>query len=372
MEDNSILDKVIATTKEEELHQFDLVSLLRNLLSNLPERERDIVCLRYGVFHPQKYTLEFIGNKYNVTRERVRQIEVNSVAQLKSLLKEGGDFMTVFDVIEIILQDLGGVTTHDNLIKSIQQQIASDVSETEIDFLVSKLLSDSLVPVKRTNELQAGWRLAEFNLDFLLSLLGVVEKIIKEKGEVMSADDLWQAFIQTQFYQDNSEKITKDKFLSYLQMSRRLKANPFGDWGLANWPLVKPKRMNDKIFLVLKHHGKPLHFRQIAEKINEVGFDRKQAHPATVHNELILDSKRYVLVGRGIYALKEWGYKPGVVADVIVEILKESGRPLSKEEIITQVKKQRVVKDATIILALVDKNRFKRLADGKYILNSEE
>ncbi len=372
MENNSILDKVIATTKEKELHSFDLADLLRNLLSVLPERERDIVCLRYGVFRPQRYTLEFIGSKYSITRERVRQIEVNSVTQLRSQLKEGDDFAAVFDVIEVILQNLGGVTTHDNLVKSIQEQIASETSEAEVDFLISKLLSDNLVPVKKTEELQSGWRLPEFNLRFLLSFLEEVEKIIKDEGRVMSLDELWQSFIQTQFYQDYREQIAKEKFFSYLQMSRRLQANPFGDWGLANWPLVKPRRMNDKIFLVLKHHGKPLHFRQIAQKINEVGFDRKQAHSATVHNELILDNKRYVLVGRGIYALKEWGYKPGVVADIIVEVLKEANQPLSKEEIITQVKKQRIVKDATIILALVDKDKFKRLPDGKYILNSEE
>ena len=371
MDNNSILDKVIATAKKKELHSFDLAALLRNLLSTLSERERDIVCLRYGIFRPQRYTLEFIGSKYSITRERVRQIEVNSVAQLQSLLKERDDVATVFDVIEVILQDLGGVTTHENLIKTIQEQVASETSEAEVDFLITKLLSDNLVPIRKTEELQNGWSLPEFNLNFLLSFLEEVEKIVKNEGKVMSLDELWQGFIQSQFYQHHHQQITKDKFFSYLQMSRRLRANPFGYWGLTKWPLVKPRRMNDKIFLVLKHYGKPLHFRQIAKKINEVGFDSKQAHPATVHNELISDSKRYVLVGRGIYALKEWGYKPGVVADIIVEILKEADRPLSKEEIITQVKKQRIVKDATIILALVDKDKFKRLPDGKYILNSE-
>ena len=110
-----------------------------------------------------------------------------------------------------------------------------------------------------------------------------------------------------------------------------------------------------------------MHFTEIAKKINETGFDHKKANPATIHNELILD-KKYILVGRGIYALAEWGYKPGVVSDVIQEILKEAKLPLSREEIIEKVMAKRLVKRSTIILALMNKNKFKKTATGEYDL----
>ena len=109
-----------------------------------------------------------------------------------------------------------------------------------------------------------------------------------------------------------------------------------------------------------------MHFTEIANKINKISFDKKKANAATVHNELILD-KKYVLVGRGLYGLNEWGYKKGTVSDVIVDVLKEAGAPLDREEIIKRVLDKRLVKKTTIVLALMDKDIFKKI-DGKYEL----
>ena len=126
--------------------------------------------------------------------------------------------------------------------------------------------------------------------------------------------------------------------------------------------------MSDKAYLVLRKTGKPLHFTEITDLINQTQFDKKMAYPATIHNELILDD-RYVLVGRGIYGLQEWGYKTGTVIDVIIDILKSSDQPLSKEEIVKKVLEQRIVRKSTIYLALTNKEKIKKLPDGKYTLN---
>ena len=107
-----------------------------------------------------------------------------------------------------------------------------------------------------------------------------------------------------------------------------------------------------------------MHFREVAETINEL-FDHK-AHVATTHNELIKDP-RFVLVGRGLYALTEWGYTAGVVKDVLREILAEEG-PLSREEIIDKVRKERYVKDNTILVNLQDTNLFRKLSNGTFAL----
>lgn len=113
-----------------------------------------------------------------------------------------------------------------------------------------------------------------------------------------------------------------------------------------------------------------MHFTKIAERINKIHFDSRKAYPPTVHNELILNA-RYILVGRGIYALKEWGYKPGVVAEVISDILKKAGQPMKRGEIVDSVLKQRLVKKNTIHLALTDQKRFNKLSDGRYILRTD-
>ena len=133
---------------------------------------------------------------------------------------------------------------------------------------------------------------------------------------------------------------------------------------------IKPKTINDKIYLILKNNGKPMHFAEIAEKINLVGFDNKKANAATVHNELILDEK-YILVGRGIYSLKEWGYEKGTVAEVIEKVIRHAGQPLARGELINLVLKQRLVKKATINLALMNRARFELTPDGKYNIKTK-
>jgi len=128
-----------------------------------------------------------------------------------------------------------------------------------------------------------------------------------------------------------------------------------------------PKGVRDTAYLVLKKTEQPIHFREIASRSNQLYAQTKKVLPQTVHNELIRDP-RFVLVGRGIYALKEWGYDSGTVKDVILNTLKKSKKPLSKNEILNAVKKQRIVKDNTIFLNLSDKTSFKRNLDGKYVI----
>ena len=157
---------------------------------------------------------------------------------------------------------------------------------------------------------------------------------------------------------------------SYLEVSRYFGKDLFNKWGLINWRSVNPKRMRDKIYLVLLKDRQPLHYRRIAERINEEDFDKRTAYPATIHNELILD-KRFVLIGRGIYALAEWGYKPGAIVDVVIDVLKQADAPLPRERIIEEVMKKRMVKPGSINLTLTNKDLFVKINDRDYILKSK-
>ena len=86
-----------------------------------------------------------------------------------------------------------------------------------------------------------------------------------------------------------------------------------------------------------------------------------------IHNELIKDP-RFVLIGRGIYALSTWGYKKGTIADIIKSILEKSEQPLSREEIVKQVLKVRKVKETTILLNLQNKKLFKKVDKNSFTL----
>ena len=145
-------------------------------------------------------------------------------------------------------------------------------------------------------------------------------------------------------------------------MSKKISKNPLGEWGKSTSSSIKTRGVKDYAFLMMRKHGSPMHFREVAKAVANT-FDKK-CHTATCHNELIKDP-RFVLVGRGLYALTEWGYRPGVVRDVIRETLEKMG-PMKKDEIIKHVKKARFVKDNTILVNLNDSRYFKRLKDGRY------
>ena len=154
----------------------------------------------------------------------------------------------------------------------------------------------------------------------------------------------------------------------WLSVSHKIGKNPLGEWGRVESPHVRVKNTRDFAYLTLKRHGSPMHFSEVAGGIKKL-FGR-EAHPATTHNELIKDN-RFVLVGRGLYALKEWGYAPGIVKDVIVGVLLREGGALDRSEIVERVKRERYVKDATIVVNL-QSNMFMRTPEGKYALRAKK
>ena len=231
---------------------------------------------------------------------------------------------------------------------------------------MNQLLNHRFHFVKESKTVYSFWKTPEASIDFFDKVIDDIRQLIHEHKDTVILEDLIKKITQANFFSSNDD-LNDKMVVNFLDITKKIENNPYEEWGLAEWPSITPKRMNDKIYIVLRKESKPLHFTEIAETINKMEFDQRKAYPATIHNELILD-KKYVLVGRGIYALKEWGYKPGVVADVIAEILNEIGRPMSKKEIIAAVLDKRLIKETTIALALMNKDRFARDEKGRYLL----
>ena len=181
--------------------------------------------------------------------------------------------------------------------------------------------------------------------------------------ELLSEGDLVSKFID--HLKDINEEYRNEEIAKrWLKMLKTINKNPLGEWGKASSPNVKTRGVKDYAFLMMRKHGSPMHFREVAKAITDT-FSKK-THHATTHNELIKDS-RFVLVGRGIYALAEWGYKGGVVRDVIKDIFKTEG-PLSKEEIVDRVLKERYLKKNTVLVNLQNPKYFKKNKNGLYTL----
>lgn len=363
--EGSIIDKIMLSSQQELLSNLELKNIVKYLLETLNEREREIIRLRHGLEDDKKHTLEDIGNRYKVTRERVRQIEKSTLKKLKKVDGIHEKIKPIEQAVMAILEKFGGVLHEDFLRKElIKANPNSDLNKNSLNFVLMQFLGDRLSMVDDHEKIHSAWRLPNVSIDDVAKKIGEIEEVVKTHGKPLKVEDIVSKLKEAEL---ESPLNTAEIIDAYLKMSKTIEKNPFEEWGFKHWDTVALKKMSDKVHLVLQKAAKPLHFTEIADEINKLGVDKKIANPATIHNELILN-KRYVLVGRGIYALSEWGYVPGVVSDVIIKVLSEKKQPMRKEEIADEVLKNRMVKRSTVYLSLMNKKLFTKLADGSYQL----
>ncbi|HDM32008.1 MAG: hypothetical protein DRP16_05980 [Candidatus Aenigmatarchaeota archaeon] len=313
--------------------KVNLKKVCQALISNLNGREREVIERRFGLFGKEKETLEAIGRDFGVCRERVRQIEE---AALKKIREEIGTKKAVFDSIFSEFKKKGGVRKEENL-----------VLEKGREILLLLKLDKRFQRKNQTDEFFTLWTIGKNYLERAKKFLSKLVKFFKKERKLLKFEEISKIF-----------GIEREVLNSFLEISKIVAKNEEGFYGLLEWPEIKPRGIRDKAYLVLKKAQRPLHFTEIAAQI-------KGAKVPTVHNELIKD-ERFVLVGRGTYALAEWGYFPGEVKDVILRILKEKKRPMTKEEILEEVRKQRIVKPTTVFLYLYNKKYFERDSQGRY------
>lgn len=336
---------------------FKPKQVVKRLLSALSPRALDIMTKRYGLGDSdERMTLDGIGRIYGITRERVRQIENFALAVIKKddvFKKEHA----VFDELDKLVVSLGGIVCEEDFLMHISKDAST---QNYIYFLL--VLGDQFKREKEDEHFKHRWI-----VDDKVSMK--VHDAIRELYKTLSHEDLIPeseiiaAFLN--HLKDVSEEYKNEEITKrWLTLSKTIAKNPLGEWGVADSHNVNARGMRDYAYLIIRKHGSPMHFTEVAKSITQV-FGKK-AHIATCHNELIKDD-RFVLVGRGLYALSSWGYEKGVVRDVIAKLLKKEG-PMTKKEIIDRVLKERYVKENTVFVNLQDTKLFKRTKDGKYTL----
>lgn len=335
--------------------KFNPKKATKKILLALSDRSKEVMERRYGLGkNNSRMTLEAIGQYYGITRERVRQIENHSLAAIRKS-KHYTEEKVVFEEIENLIHSLGGIITEQGLLNYISKDQSV---QNCINFLLAVGLP--FKKIKEDDDFRHRWYVdEELSKNVHLSLKKIYENLKDE--DLVPETEMIKAFMD--HIKDLSEKLKDEEMIKrWLSISKKIGKNPLGEWGKTSSSNISAKGMRDYAFLVIRKHGSPMHFKEVAKIISEV-FKRK-AHIATCHNELIKDS-RFVLVGRGLYALSEWGYMSGVVKDVIRKILEKDG-PLSKEEIIDKVMKERYVKENTVAVNLQNSKHFKKNKDGKY------
>ena len=322
---------------------MDYKKVCENYLKDLPQRTTDIIERRFGLKTGERETLEAIGQSYGITRERVRQIEREGFEKIGPEIRKNKE---IFSHFKQVIDSFGGIKKEQDLLDALGES----KYQNQVFFLLSN--QDSFKRVAEDNNFYAFWTTSKDSVNQAKKIVNSTIAKFKKDKKTFSLEEL--------------EKKNKNVFASYIGISKEIQKNPEGRYGLRNWLEINPRGIKDKAYLVLKKKEEPLHFTQIASLIEETPFlTQKKVHTATVHNELIKDS-RFILVGRGLYALKEWGYETGVVKDIILKSLKQAKRPLTKDEIVDKVLKQRFVKENTVLLNLQNREYFVRDQKGRY------
>ncbi len=338
---------------------FNYQKICANLLNDLPQRTKDVIEARFGLKTGEKKTLEAIGKNYGITRERVRQKVEEGYLKIHPKIK---NYQKVFEYFNDTLKSFGDLKKEDILLS----YLGGEKSQNQIYFLL--ILDKNCDRISEDKDFYSFWTRKKESIELAKKVVNFALNKFQNEKKPLFLDELYRTQKEN-IIKVLDKKINKNTLYSYLEISKRIQKNPYDQLGLKEWPEINPHGTKEKAYLVLSKEGKPLHFTQVADQIEKLPFpSQRKTHLATVHNELIKD-QRFVLIGRGLYALKEWGYESGVVKDIILKILRGENKPLSKEEIIERVLKQRVVKENTILLNLHDKDAFLRDLTGKYTIN---
>ncbi len=334
--------------EKEHFVLFDYQQICRELLKDLSKKQQEIISCRFVLSDKtcdkggiRKETLESIGNRFGITRERVRQIEKEGMAKIKPKLKKQ---WKVFQYFTIYFQKIGGLKREDILL----EHLGKEKYKQPIYFLLT--LDQSFKRYGESSDFYYLWTIDEKSLILAKKVINFFLNKLKKIKKPLTLKELGSF---------PGQELKTDFLISCLEVSKKIQQNAAGLFGLKDWPEINPKGIKDRAYLTLKENNIPLHFNQIASLIS------KNALPQTVHNELIKD-QRFVLVGRGIYGLKDWGYYPGDVKEVIFKSLEEVKRPLTREEVLEKVLKQRLVKESTILLNLSNRKYFLKTNEGKY------
>ena len=266
-----------------------------------------------------RYRKEVTGN---LSDETLRDLG-ERLTYLRNLEKRKEEVIRLINFIDRIYKVFGltydielSTRPEEKYIGSIYLDVVS-VGAT-INAMLAAVKAKGLTVIEENDRYNAAIGIADYgDSKAIRNKVDEIVKLIKENKKPMTLDEL-----------DNKLDYEHPDYIKAVASISKLLATLNGVWGLSKWPSVNPKNIRDKIYVILEAKKEPMHFSEIAAEIKKSNFKRKNVTIQAIHNELIKDA-RFVLIGRGIYALSTWGYKKGTISEIIVGILEKSTEILS-------------------------------------------
>lgn len=338
---------------------------IQHLFQVLNPKEQKVIKGRYGFdISSSKRTLESIGDDLGITRERVRQIQKAALKKLQRVI-HSNKLQATMELVEHFIKDNDYFVTQNQLVSELSKKIKPELKNIESLIVLLADINPEITKIKKTKKISKSWAIkSKLSQKEINQIIKTGVKILKSEKKAITPIQ-FLTDVQTELKKQKQGVYSRSTLSKVYSATSVIKKVQEG-YGLTSWRSIKPKSIKDKSIIIFKRQSKPLHFSQVCDLIHDAKFDTKKVTLQAVHNELIRYNE-FVLIGRGIYALKDWGFKTGTVKDIIHDVLSENG-PLSKSKIIEEVLKERKVKVGTISLNLQKHPEFKRVGRAVYSL----
>lgn len=341
---------------------------LKDILIYCKPKERLVLMKKFGLNGEKWIPLQRIGKEYNLTRERIRQIETQALMRFRRLIVWNQTYMEVLQEAKKILDSHGGFLLEDALISKLVNKNMFKFTRQELKLI---LVSDFDVSyLKRNKYINKGFYLEPLYEDMLTRMVLFVHAHFAERKK---SQDLYEFvwLLKEDFAKDFKEigYLKNDLFyINFFESIRDICVFD-GKIGLPTFEDVNPKTIKLKILYTMRRINKPVHYQELPTKIVE-WFPNKSVKLNTVHNELVKNNDIFVNLGLGIYGLKERGYIGGQVKEILVRIFNKHKRSMNVKELCKEMLKEKMVSPNTVMLNLQKyKDMFTRVEKGVYELN---
>lgn len=314
---------------------MNLTKLIDDIFLELNPRERDILSRKFG-FQNSEETLEDLALDYNVSRERIRQIQENALKKILPLIDRNQQVGKILQNIKELLLPIG-IRSEKSLFHLASQKFHFfDRDLNRLKFLV---IYSSKIIFHRNDNLFHNFYASESKIyHFGRHLLKKIYFHFLETKKTYPEEEILKLVLK-EIKKHLKSKPDFNDLIDFLKILKPLGKNPFNFWGLKNNNFIVPHCLKDKIYLILNLKQKPMHFKEVYQELHRLAqaeddlihyFWHKKYNLNSVKNELI-KHKEFVLVGRGIYGLREWGLVEGTAKDLILKFLRAKKKILRKE-----------------------------------------
>jgi len=285
-----------------------LTKILNNVFSVLNQRERDIFYRRFGL-KGEKETLKDVAQDYNLTRERIRQLQDRALEKITPIIKSNPEIALLIEKSKKFLKPIG-VRREQTFLNLVQENFGFTYQEIKI-FKFFTIFSPRIVFNQEDENFNNFYAVDEKISKICQHLLKKIYFYFLETREIYPEEELLNLVLR-EIKRHLKVQPKYQDLLDFLKILKNIGKNPFNFWGDKDNNFITPKCLKDKITLIFKLEKKPLHFREIYQKLDELAKIEdelihyswhKNYNVNSIKNELIRHPD-FVLVKRGVYYLK--------------------------------------------------------------------